>query len=156
MYFSDVQISNYKSYRESSRLDLATGINIIVGKNNAGKTALLEALSLKFNGNPHRTIETVPFPTRGPQQESSVTFTFTLTKHELTDLLIAAQGDGEFYLPLPDLENTLVQQQFKLARNYSIEAAKTFGEWFFSHDSYTSGPARGIWPIPTRELVYRQ
>ncbi len=54
MYFSDIAISNYKSYRKTTRLSLSTGINIIVGRNNSGKTALLEA-SLKSDAKPHRT-----------------------------------------------------------------------------------------------------
>src|SRR6185295_16259634 len=98
MYFSDIQISNYKGYRQSETLKLETGINIIVGKNNVGKTALLEALSLRFESNPHRTIETVATPSINPNPLSSVTFTVTLTKDEIVDLIIHPPRHSELYL----------------------------------------------------------
>ena len=135
MHFSDIQISNFKSYKKSPRLELATGINIIVGKNNAGKTALLDALSLKFDANPHRTTETMPTPLRRPKQESVVTVTVTLTKDELLDLLVHTPGDLEFRLALPDQSSPAWT---RLALGGHIETAGIkFGEWFFSHSSFT-------------------
>jgi predicted ATPase len=134
MFFSDIQISNYKSYRNSDKLDLARGINIVVGRNNVGKTALLEALSLKFDANPHRSFSS-PTLTRMPHPESLVTFTFTITEDELIELLIEAQVDGELYLPLPNMQSHLARQ-LKFNNHYDTAAA-VFGEWFFSHDSYT-------------------
>jgi len=58
MYISYFQLFNYKSFRDSGALEFKPGINIIVGANNAGKTALLEALSLNFENNPHRSLKT--------------------------------------------------------------------------------------------------
>src|SRR6185295_7071677 len=110
MYFSDIQISNYKGYRQSETLKLRTGINIIVGKNNVGKTALLEALSLRFESNPHRTIETVATSSIRPQPLSSVTFTVTLTKDEMVDLMISRQGDTEYSLALPALNSDVANE----------------------------------------------
>ena len=134
MYFSDIQISNYKSYQESPQLDLKLGINVIVGRNNAGKTALLEALSLGFESNPHRTIETIPTPSVLPKPQSSVRFTFTLSKHELIDSLIHVQSEGEFYLALPALTSEVAKQlEF---RSYDVSELRKFADWFFSHETY--------------------
>jgi len=58
MHISHFQLFNYKSFRDSGALEFKPGINIIVGANNAGKTALLEALSLDFENNPHRSLKT--------------------------------------------------------------------------------------------------
>jgi predicted ATPase len=58
MHISRFQLLNYKSFRDSGVLEFQPGINIIVGANNAGKTALLEALSLNFENNPHRSLKT--------------------------------------------------------------------------------------------------
>ena len=58
MYISRFQLLNYKSFRDSGVLEFQPGINIIVGANNAGKTALLEALSLSFKDIPHRSLKT--------------------------------------------------------------------------------------------------
>jgi AAA15 family ATPase/GTPase len=104
MYISDIRIQNYKSYRDSRALELGPGINVIVGKNNVGKTALLDALSLRFGAVPHRSLNTLPSETRSLKPKSTVEFTFTLSKEELLDLLIDAQprGNAEFRLPLPD------------------------------------------------------
>jgi AAA ATPase domain len=83
MYISRFQLLNYKSFRDSGVLELQPGINIIVGANNAGKTALLEALSLSFETGPHRSIETVPQPNSTPKRESVAKVTLTFTKAEI-------------------------------------------------------------------------
>lgn len=151
MYFLDVQIENYKGYLKSTRLQLEKGINIIVGKNNAGKTALLEALSLDFTAIPHRSILTVPTPTSHLNRRSLATITFNLSKDELLNFLLESQEhkDLEFQLPLP-AEDDPARKHF---RSYSdenltngLKALKVefddtkyhgFGEWFFSHETFT-------------------
>jgi AAA15 family ATPase/GTPase len=60
MYLSKFQLFNYKSFLDSGLLEFTYGINIIVGQNNSGKTALLEALTLNFDNVPHRSIKTFP------------------------------------------------------------------------------------------------
>ncbi|MEG4023743.1 AAA family ATPase [Microcoleus sp. S13C4] len=59
MYISRLQLLNYKSFRDSGVLEFQPGINIIVGANNSGKTALLEALSLNFEKKSHRSLKTL-------------------------------------------------------------------------------------------------
>jgi AAA15 family ATPase/GTPase len=39
------RVQNYKSYLDSGELKLSPGFNVIVGQNNVGKTALVDALS---------------------------------------------------------------------------------------------------------------
>jgi len=62
MHISKFQLFNYKSFQDSGLLEFTQGINIIVGQNNAGKTALLEALTLNFGDVPHRSIKTLKTP----------------------------------------------------------------------------------------------
>ena len=62
MYLSKFRLLNYKSFRDSGTLEFKPGINIIVGTNNSGKTALLEALSLSFQNHIHKSMKTFPFP----------------------------------------------------------------------------------------------
>lgn len=160
MYFSNVRIKNYKGYRDSIRLDLDTGINVIVGKNNSGKTALLEALSLGFAANPHRSVLTMPTASRIPLPTSVVDFTFNLTRDEVINLLIPAQGDSEFRLPLPAPSDP-VWKKLKL-KQFDDFAATRFGEWFFAHDSYTFHMQReafgsgkeGNWHISDDSYIY--
>lgn len=52
MYISKFELRNYKSYYEPNAIELGPRFNIITGQNNAGKTALLNALTLNFTGDP--------------------------------------------------------------------------------------------------------
>jgi recombinational DNA repair ATPase RecF len=61
MHISKFQIVNYKSYEDSGEIEFKPGFNILTGQNSAGKTALLEALTLQFTGTPHISDRTVPF-----------------------------------------------------------------------------------------------
>jgi recombinational DNA repair ATPase RecF len=87
MYISKFQVFNYKSYRESPEIEFKRGFNVITGQNNAGKTALLEALPLQFEANPHRTVASVPYPGASPPTESVVKFTFVIDRKELLRLI---------------------------------------------------------------------
>ena len=71
MYFKRIKIENYKSYFDTETIHLETGINIIIGKNNAGKTALLEVLSGKINGIPHKNIKQKPRSTTPIKDEGA-------------------------------------------------------------------------------------
>lgn len=103
MYISKVQIGNYKSNYESPVLELKPGFNIIVGKNNVGKTALLEALSLKIKPNAHRSPKTVPSATSTPPREPSwVDMCLTISSDELIDLFLDFPDRFEqIRIPLP-------------------------------------------------------
>jgi AAA15 family ATPase/GTPase len=93
MHISKFQLFNYKSFRDSGILELKPGINIIVGTNNSGKTALLEALNLSFETNPHRTIETFPQPNSTSNRESTAKLTLIFTKEEIHSLFDDLSGD---------------------------------------------------------------
>jgi predicted ATPase len=55
MLINAFSVFNYKSYRATAEIELSPGFNVFIGKNNSGKTALLEALSLSTLVNkPHR------------------------------------------------------------------------------------------------------
>jgi hypothetical protein len=86
MYISRFQLLNYKSFRDSGVLEFQPGINIIVGANNSGKTALLEALTLSFKTSPHRSIETLPQRNSTPIRKSVANVTLIFTKAEIHTL----------------------------------------------------------------------
>jgi predicted ATP-binding protein involved in virulence len=83
MYISRFQLLNYKSFQDFGVLEFQPGINIIVGANNSGKTALLEVLSLSFETSPHRSIKTLPQPNSTPIRESTAKLTLIFTKAEI-------------------------------------------------------------------------
>ncbi len=80
MYISTFKIFNYKSFRDSGWLEFQPGINIIVGTNNSGKTALLEALGLEFKDNPYCNIRMIDIPDSDFSDESVANITFRLEK----------------------------------------------------------------------------
>lgn len=97
MLINEFQIYNYKSFRATPPISLSPGFNIFIGRNNAGKTALLEALSLATLANkPHRHSG---IPSGQPlNQQSRVEVLVTLTPGDLRQALLRANG---FWFPMP-------------------------------------------------------
>lgn len=60
MFIKKFSVKNYKSWLNSGQLEFTQGINVIVGQNNAGKTALLEAMTLRNGSKPHASLKTKP------------------------------------------------------------------------------------------------
>ncbi|MGD1804663.1 ATP-dependent nuclease [Dapis sp. BLCC M126] len=87
MYISKFKILNYKSFRDSGWLEFQPGINIIVGTNNSGKTALLEALGLEFKDNPYRNIRMRDIPDSESPDKSTANVTFRLEKAAIYALI---------------------------------------------------------------------
>ncbi len=93
------RVQNYKSFIDSGEIELSSGFNVVVGANNVGKTALLEALGLRFPQRPHRSLRTLPTPTTALNPNSVVTVSLSIEGGELRNLLLANVGD--FYVPVP-------------------------------------------------------
>lgn len=91
MYISKFQVFNYKSFKDSTLLEFEPGINIIIGQNNAGKTAFLEALELNFKNNAHRNIRKLQPQKKGefiPSTDlSTVDVTLNFSKIDLYSLI---------------------------------------------------------------------
>ncbi len=99
MYLAKFQVKNYKSFLSSQEVDLTPGFNVVVGQNNSGKTALVEALSLHFDNKVHISMKTSPSPgvLLHDSLTSAVQIAFQLAEGEAEQLLINARGS--FYLP---------------------------------------------------------
>jgi AAA15 family ATPase/GTPase len=109
MYLSKFQLFNYKSFRDSDLLEFTPGINIIVGENNSGKTALLEALSLQFDDFTHRSIKTLPTNLSAINPKSKVQLWLSFEKNEFRAILDNFSSDF-LGIYLPD-NNTLVPER---------------------------------------------
>lgn len=82
------RVINYKSFLDSGELHLKPGFNVIVGRNNVGKTALAESISLRFSSKPHRSVETIPRLGGMPRESSSTAeVSICVEPDELADLL---------------------------------------------------------------------
>lgn len=59
MRIDSIEILNYQGFSDVS-VQLDPGFNLVVGRNNTGKSALLRALTLRANGSPHMSLSSVP------------------------------------------------------------------------------------------------
>ena len=84
---------------DSEEIKFQPGFNVIVGQNNSGKTALIEALSLRFPNTPHRSLKTLPHPYSIIDKASKVEIIFKLQPMDAMQLL--ARG-GNFLVPVPE------------------------------------------------------
>ena len=106
MRICSFKIQNYKSFLKPRELTLEKGFNLLVGQNNVGKTALLEALSLSFRGKPHRSQLTAQTPTAAINPISSALVKLAISGEELRELLLEC---GEFSVPF-QAEPSVLQQ----------------------------------------------
>jgi len=97
MKITKLQVRNFKSFRDSGEIEFKAGFNVITGQNSAGKTALLQAMALRFAPSPHRSLQTVPAPGADHSQDSSVRITFSLERGELFHLM----GASQYIIPSP-------------------------------------------------------
>ena len=65
-------------------------MNVIVGKNNSGKTTLLKAIAQQISLNPHKNSK--QRPTQPLTDYSYVDITFEATKQEVKDILLSEDG----------------------------------------------------------------
>jgi hypothetical protein len=105
MKITEFSIKNFKCFQDTGTISLAPGMNIVTGENNAGKTALLQALSLGFTGAAHLSIASMPQRGVAPNQISEITATLSISGNELLEMANAvplvqvalpADYDGEF------------------------------------------------------------
>jgi predicted ATPase len=151
MLITRTHLHNYKSFRESPDLSFGPGFNVVVGPNNAGKTALLEGLSLTFGAAPHRSPVTIPRPGSPPSPFSSADLSIDIPKAEFLQLL-ADHAQPEFYVSHPD--GTTVQdaaRQFltRLPDPVVIEAT------YNPNQGGITMASSSAWPVPdTSNLAF--
>src|SRR5688500_11032936 len=99
MRLHSVSVTNYKCFRARTTVILQPGFNIIIGRNNAGKSALIEALSLRFAGRPHRSAATIPHVSDEYDRTSAVEATIAMHGNELRRIAENAQGNFGVWVP---------------------------------------------------------
>ncbi len=109
MYISKIRVQNYKAFYDSGWIEFKPGINIISGQNHSGKTAFLEALSLNFENNPHRNLNTLPTLFSKLTQYSQVDIGIFITTKETLKCCraISSLKGNNLLLILPKPDNNL-------------------------------------------------
>tara|TARA_R110000787_G_scaffold117002_9_gene227492 strand:- start:3997 stop:4524 length:528 start_codon:yes stop_codon:yes gene_type:complete len=97
MYIKSFRVRNYKSFEDSGHHTLTPGFNVILGQNNSGKTALIEALNhFPHGAKPHNNSN---FRRTSPREKRSfLNIEFEASPDELHNALIAANG---CWFPIP-------------------------------------------------------
>ncbi|MEI1376930.1 AAA family ATPase [Nostoc sp. UHCC 0926] len=107
MFIKKLQVFNYKSYLDSGLMEFSPGINILVGRNNAGKTSLLEVLTLDFENHPHRSLKTLPNKLSSIQEESKIEITMHINKEELRSCI--KHLSSPIGIPAPELDDNYIE-----------------------------------------------
>lgn len=165
MRIQTLEIRNYKGFRDSGPIEFLPGINLVVGKNNAGKSSLLEALSLSFASQPFLSEIAYPFPTSPRNLMSEVEIQIAFSGAELRPLLLNERSTYDFLWPsdanrqdaLGALENILVLQE--LSSSCAKTASDSGQGWQITQRSglkgYTTHDALGtsfrVQPTPDRQ-----
>ena len=89
MRISKFKLKNYVSFydEDAEDVELGPGINFIVGRNNSGKTALIDALCLDRPRAPHRSVETVTVRDGRPSQPVDFEIEFDFLHSTLAEIL---------------------------------------------------------------------
>jgi len=96
VYISSFRVVNFKSFSDSQEISLSPGFNVIVGQNNVGKTALLQAMTLRQNSQPHRSLATMPTTDVILPPESVFHASFKIEFGELEQIL--KYHAGQFFI----------------------------------------------------------
>lgn len=97
MKITSVSIENYKSFAGPTTVEFGAGFNVVVGRNNVGKTALLEAIVGRPQRRPHRSLLSQPTRTTPLKPEPRVRLNVSISGPEL-DLVLS---EGDVGIPMP-------------------------------------------------------
>jgi len=108
MQIDSLRIQNYKGFSDSGEIQFGSGFNVLIGQNNSGKSALLEALRLTDTASvPHSSVQ---FERGAPLPPHSIfTALYSLTGQEFRRALILSQN---VFFPIPDHATNFLDDYF--------------------------------------------
>lgn len=153
MKLARLRVRGFQSFEDTGEIEFADGINLIVGQNNSGKSALLRALQLSFADDRHRN------PDRWATHElaePAVDLVIRLSGDELRNAILRF---GRQNIPMPESSKIgdYVAEYYldALWQRHSIQVAVTHGprsdfkpRRYPSHDGFDFRPE-----MPVRTLV---
>lgn len=155
MQIRTFSLQNYKGFLNHAPVSLSPGLNVVVGKNNSGKTALLEALSLAFDNQPHISSLTKPRPDSRVSMESFVECVFAIDRDEFVSIL--QSSSGEFFVPFSQsthrspqiavqrfFESIMEEEEFLLSSGYGAGGNVVGGSTLLVHYAWGSQASSAI------------
>jgi len=106
------RIKNFKSVFDTEECELASDITILAGKNEAGKTVILQALE-KFNQDKKFTENDKPL--ENPELEPEVILTFKLSRGDLDEI------NEDFEIPNKVNKKALLEIPFSIIKSFNNE-----------------------------------
>jgi predicted ATPase len=97
MWIKSFHLRNFKSFGDSGKHQLDRRVNVVVGQNNTGKTALLQAMSHQLTAVPHKNSRLRREDMLNPR--STFDFEFVLSGQELKDTLLSFESSVQIPLP---------------------------------------------------------
>lgn len=119
MWVRRIKLESYSSFADSGWIELARGLNVVVGENNAGKSALLAAIGGQLQNKPHRNIDRFR---PGEVRKSRVQIDIETTTDELRRRLAAHDGGASTWINHANRSNLdLLQAQLQPGRGITLE-----------------------------------
>lgn len=119
MWIKSFKIENFKSFDVTPSIELDRHINVLVGQNHSGKTALLSALGLKLTSKPHNSSKYRVGEPRAPT--SSVDLSFVMSGVEFRDWVTSFSSNVSFPIPSQWATEANGSQEKVLARIFDLE-----------------------------------
>src|SRR5665647_3210679 len=103
-----VRIQSFQAFSDSGEVEFSEGINLVIGQNNAGKSALLRALLPVLPDDRHRTPEKCgTFRLRRPE----IALTIDVSGSEVRDWTLRS-GTHQFFPAQRDQDVTVFMRRF--------------------------------------------
>lgn len=131
------QVQDFQSFSDSGEIDFADGFNLIIGQNNAGKSALLRAMLPAIPDDRHRTPAAwESFRLRRPK----TTFGIEVSGSELRDSVLRI--GGSHFIPIRENEPREIQgvmEEFFDRETLLLSVSRMPGESFTTSDYPSHG-----------------
>jgi len=109
MHITSGEIENYKSFKGPVRASFHDGINLLIGKNNSGKSTLLDFLSLSVPATPHRSLKSLPSRLSSNTSPVRGLMSVVFSPEELLDFVRHSGMNNAVRLPIPSPDSPFAQ-----------------------------------------------
>lgn len=125
MYISELNLKNYRVFKEKTKIEFNEGINVLIGQNNSGKTTLINALSILFDHSSSKSM-------------SINDFSKNITIAELKE-------------KPPEIKLTAILEESEAEENYSDDLV-TVSDWLIDLESFYKAKITYHYYLPEKEL----